>query len=164
MTDKKAVARSVSKHDLAQHKIILDKEGVQYANGHFTVVPRVLLKTPELSSDAKVLWQIINDYAGMNRLAFPSHKKLADDMGKSVASIKRYIDELIRNDWLTAQNRIGTSNFYTCAIPMVHYKAFDPNTTGYMPTTTLKATRGLPELPPGQSGGSSSVSWGVAHG
>ncbi|MFH9329716.1 helix-turn-helix domain-containing protein [Streptomyces althioticus] len=158
MTDNKAVARNVAKHDLAQHKIILDREGVQYAAGHFTVVPRALIRDPELSSDAKVLWQIINDYAGMNRLAFPSHATLAKDMGKSVASIKRYIEELIRNRWLTAQNRIGTSNYYYCAIPMEHYKAFDPETTGYMPTHTLESGRGLPELPPGQSGGSSPVS------
>ncbi|MFJ3672055.1 helix-turn-helix domain-containing protein [Streptomyces sp. NPDC090106] len=158
MNDNKAVALNVAKYNLAEHKMILDKELPQYAAGHFTVVPRALLRAPELGSDAKVLWQIINDYAGSNRLAFPSHKKLADDMGKSVASIKRYIEELIRNRWLTAQNRIGTSNFYYCAIPMEHYKAFDPKTTGYTPTSTLESGRSLPELLPGQTGGSSPVS------
>ncbi|MEV7885896.1 helix-turn-helix domain-containing protein [Streptomyces sp. NPDC002817] len=158
MTDNKAVALKAARYNLAEHEMILDKEGVQYAAGHFTVVPRALLKAPELSSDAKVLWQIINDYAGTNRKAFPSHKTLADDLGKSVPSIKRYIEELIRNGWMTAQNRTGTSNFYYCAIPMVHYKAFDPKTTGYMPTTTLEASRNLPALPPGQTGGSSPAS------
>ncbi|WP_215449605.1 helix-turn-helix domain-containing protein [Streptomyces sp. ATCC 21386] len=158
MSDNKAVALRGARPNLAEHKIILDREGVQYAAGHFTVVPRALIRDPELTSDAKVLWQLINDYAGSNRMAFPSHKKLADDMGKSVASIKRYIDELIRNRWLTAQNRIGTSNYYYCAIPMEHYKAFDPKTTGYTPTHTLESGRGLLELPPGQTGGSSPVS------
>lgn len=152
MTDNKVPA---VRHDLSKLMAVLDKEAVQYAYGHFTVVPRALLKASELSSDAKILWQIINDYAGTNRLAFPSHKTLADDLGKSVPSIKRYIDELIRNGWLTAQNRIGTSNYYYCAIPMEHYKAFDPKATGYAPTVE---SRMLPELPRGSEGGSSSVS------
>lgn len=154
MTDNNAPA---VRPDKADYMVVLDKEQVEYAPGHFTVIPRALLKAPELSSDAKILWQIINDYAGTNRLAFPSHKTLADDLGKHVSSIKRYIDELIRNGWMTAQNRIGTSNYYYCCVPTVHYKAFnDPAIEGnYKPS--LKRWR-FPELPSGQNGGSSSVS------
>ena len=135
--------------------MVLDQEGVQYAAGHFSVAPRALKYAKEISSDAKILWEIINDYAGSNRQAFPSHKTLAEDMGKSVPSIKRYVEELISHGWLTVQNRIGTSNFYYCAIPAVHYKAFEnPAIDGnYKPSIER---RKLPELPP--------VQYGVVHG
>lgn len=148
MTDNKDSEKGVvvAGVNLSEHALVLDRELPQYARGHFNVVPKALIRDPELSSDAKILWQIINDYAGTNRLAFPSHSTLAKDMGKSVASIKRYIDELIRNRWLTAQNRIGTSNYYYCAMPMEHYKAFDnPVIEGnYVPS--MKRVK-FPELP-----------------
>ncbi|MGV9428476.1 helix-turn-helix domain-containing protein [Streptomyces sp. NPDC003656] len=155
MTDNKdVVVRGVK---LSEYMLVLDQELPQYASGYFSVIPRALKYDKEISSDAKILWEIINDYAGTNRLAFPSHATLAKDMGKSVASIKRYLDELISNGWMTAQNRIGTSNFYYCAVPMEHYKTFeDPSIEGnYVPTIQR---RNLPELPKGSEGGSSSVS------
>lgn len=134
---------------LSEWTIVLDEELPQYANGHFSVAPKALKYAKEISSDAKILWEIINDYAGSNRQAFPSHKTLAEDMGKSVPSIKRYIEELISHGWLTVQNRTGTSNFYYCAIPAVHFKAFNnPAMDGsYKPSLER---RKLPELPSSQ--------------
>lgn len=129
--------------------LVLDQEVPQYADGHFSVVPRALKYAKEISSDAKILWEIINDYAGANRKAFPSHAKLASNMGKSTRQIKRYVDELVTHGWLTVQNRIGYTSYYYCAVPGEHYKTFDPRGKGYRPTIER---RSLPELPPGQQG------------
>ncbi|MHA6762676.1 helix-turn-helix domain-containing protein [Streptacidiphilus sp. PAMC 29251] len=105
---------------------------VQYGPGYFFTAPKLILREAGLPLQLRMLWLIINDYAGDNRLAFPSHKALAKDMGKSVSTIKEYLAELEEKGWLRSEPRMGTSNFYWCIVPGIYGEIFDPS-TGYMP-------------------------------
>ncbi|MFD8390653.1 helix-turn-helix domain-containing protein [Streptomyces sp. NPDC059680] len=145
-TNKEALPAKINPSD---YVIVLASEGVTYADGHFSVIPKPLKYAKEISSDAKILWEIINDYAGSNRKAFPSHARLAEDMGKSTRQVKRYVEELVSQGWLTVQNRIGYTSYYYCAVPGEHYKTFnDPAIEGNYKPQLVR--RSLPELPPGQ--------------
>lgn len=82
----------------------------------YAQIPRWILRAGDkLSHGAVRLYGVIMTYAdNSTRAAFPSREKLAEDMGVSVATIKRSIKELEDFDAMTVTRRRNkkTGNFY----------------------------------------------------
>jgi len=81
--------------------------------GGFTQVPNVLLRTPGLSNNAKIVYAQLLSYAWNNDMCFPGQERMADDIGTSQPTIHRAIRELQENGWLEIQRRgQGKTNIY----------------------------------------------------
>lgn len=87
----------------------------------YAQVPRWVIRSGDaLSHGAVRLYGVIMTYAdNSTKTAFPSREAIAQDMGASVASVKRYIKELEEFHALTVTRRRNkkTGNFYSN-----HYK------------------------------------------
>lgn len=80
----------------------------------FTVVPEPLIRDKRISDRAFRVWCILDRYAGANGAAFPTRRRLAEDLDCSLATLDRAILELVEYGWLTKQRRgEGESNDYT---------------------------------------------------
>lgn len=58
------------------------------------MIPNWLLKRKELSQGAKLLYGRLSQFAGKNGHAFPGHKRLGEELGKSDRMIRKYLTEL----------------------------------------------------------------------
>lgn len=80
----------------------------------FTQVPNFILKNPELSSNAKVVYSMLLSYAWHNDKVFPGQERMAEDMGSSQPTIARAIAELEKVGYLEITRRgQGLTNLYT---------------------------------------------------
>lgn len=78
--------------------MIDDDAPIQITNayGRFAMIPSGVLMVPGLSNNAKLLYVHLWDFStGGGGRIFPSRKTLAERMGSSVSSIKRWLTELI---------------------------------------------------------------------
>lgn len=83
---------------------------------HFAQVPDSLVIDKRLSHVAVRVWVKLDKYAGANGEAFPSRQRLADDIGCSVASIKRALSELTDTGWITRTRRSTMANIWDTVI------------------------------------------------
>lgn len=67
--------------------------------------PRELLRDKSISTRAKVLYVILDDYADKDGKAFPSRATLSDSLGCSTDSVDRAVSELATSGWLTKEVR-----------------------------------------------------------
>lgn len=76
-------------------------------------LPNWLLSRSEISMNAKVVYARLGQYAGQNGEAFPLMQTLADEVGLSLATLKRALDELKEHKLIeTEQRGLGQSNLY----------------------------------------------------
>jgi hypothetical protein len=68
-------------------------------------VPRLLLRDPDITARAKVLYGLLDDYAGPEGRAFPSRAKIADSLGCSTDTVDRAVRELETRGWLHREVR-----------------------------------------------------------
>jgi hypothetical protein len=81
--------------------------------GGFTQVPNYLLKDPDISANAKVVYSMLLSYAWNNSYVFPGQDRMAEDIGLSQPTIARSVKELEEKDWLEIQRRgQGKTNIY----------------------------------------------------
>jgi hypothetical protein len=84
----------------------------------FTIIPNYILRSPNLSRDAKLLYGILLSYAWQKGSCFPGYETLQKDMGCGSAQISRYIKELKDTGWLHVVRRgQGKTNIYTLQDP-----------------------------------------------
>jgi hypothetical protein len=79
----------------------------------FAQIPRPVLRASWLSDRAKVLYALLLDYAWQNDNCFPGQDRLARDMGKSVDTVQRALNELRDYrlvDW--KQQGLNSPNIY----------------------------------------------------
>src|SRR5947207_2941891 len=80
----------------------------------FTQLPNFILKNPEISIGAKVVYAMFISYAWSNNLCFPGQERLAKDMGMGVASVNRFVKELENVGLIEITRRgQGKTNLYT---------------------------------------------------
>jgi len=85
----------------------------------FTIIPNYVLRSPDLSRDAKLLYGILLSYAWQKGSCFPGYETLQKDMGCGSAQIARYIKELKDSGWLHVVRRgQGKTNIYTLQDPV----------------------------------------------
>src|ERR1044071_115625 len=94
----------------------------------FTQVPNFVLKNPNLSPGAKLVYAMFLSYAWHNDSCFPGQERLAGDMGLTRVRVTQLISELDRSSLVTIQRRgQGKTNLYTIHFGVKakasHYKA-----------------------------------------
>ena len=83
------------------------------ARGGFTQVPNFILRNPDLSAGAKVVYSMFLSYAWHNESCFPGQERLAQDIGLSRSRVTEFISELCRAGLVTVQRRgQGRTNIY----------------------------------------------------
>jgi hypothetical protein len=83
------------------------------ARGGFTQVPNFILRNPDLSAGAKVVYAMFLSYAWHNESCFPGQERLAQDIGLSRSRVTEFISELSRAGLVTIQRRgQGRTNIY----------------------------------------------------
>lgn len=76
----------------------------------------------DLSAKAVAIYRYLLDRQGKHENCYPSHKTIASHMNCSTSTVKRAINELVRNGYVDKINRrrsngSKTSNVYTCKTP-----------------------------------------------
>ena len=80
----------------------------------FTQLPNFILRNPELSANAKIVYSLLLSYAWHNNLCFPGQERLAEHMGAHVSTVSRAITELEDCSLIEIERRgQGKTNFYT---------------------------------------------------
>jgi Helix-turn-helix domain len=93
--------------------IVLSKEFDPVSAGGFTQVPNYLLRSPQLSNNAKVVYAKLLSYAWNNDRCFPGQDRMAADIGTSQPTIARAIQDLQVRGWLEVKRRgQGKTNIY----------------------------------------------------
>lgn len=79
----------------------------------FTQVPNHVLRSGKVSPGAKLAYAMLLSYAWQNDFCFPGQDRLAKDMGASVRSVVRYIQELEAAQFIVVKKRgQGRPNLY----------------------------------------------------
>ena len=80
----------------------------------FTQVPNFILRDPDLSVGAKVVYAMFLSYAWHNNLCFPGQDRLAHDIGMTQPRIAQLIAELQKAGLVDIERRgQGKTNVYT---------------------------------------------------
>jgi hypothetical protein len=83
------------------------------ARGGFTQVPNFILKNPNLSVGAKVVYAMFLSYAWHNDSCFPGQERMAEDMGMSVSRVNEFIKTLEAAGFIEIVRRgQGKTNLY----------------------------------------------------
>lgn len=107
-----------SLNDLIREKNIELATPDPVARGGFTQVPNFILRNPDLSVGAKVVYAMFLSYAWHNESCFPGQERLAQDIGMSRSRVTEFISELSRSGLVTIQRRgQGRTNVY-----VVHFR------------------------------------------
>jgi predicted transcriptional regulator len=95
-------------------------------SGGFTQVPNVLLRSPNLSLHAKVVYAQLLSYAWTNDRCYPGQVRMADDLGSTKSTVNRAILELQKTGWLEVDKRgQGKTNIYTLKYVVDNAKTVD---------------------------------------
>ena len=80
----------------------------------FTQVPNFILRNPELSVGAKVVYAMFLSYAWHNNSCFPGQDRLAQDIGMTRVRVTQLVGELEDAGLIEIQRRgLGKTNLYT---------------------------------------------------
>ena len=110
-TSLKAGIRHIS--EVLDHNIVLRGADALTRNG-YTRVPNHVLTSPKVSPGAKLVYAMLLRYAWQNDSCYPGQKRLAKDMGASERSVRTYLGELERQQFIEVRRRgQGRSNLYT---------------------------------------------------
>ena len=79
----------------------------------FTQLPNFILRSPDLSAGAKVVYAMFLSYGWHNNFCFPGQETLATDMGLTRPRVTQLIGELESAGLITIQRRgQGKTNIY----------------------------------------------------
>src|SRR5919206_2940916 len=98
--------------EIIDRNIVLKGADLLTAKG-FTMVPNHLLISNRISPGAKLTYAMLLKYAWQNDYCFPGQERLAKDMGVTDRSIRTYLQELEREQFITIKQRgLGKPNLY----------------------------------------------------
>src|SRR5690348_1781428 len=98
---------------LKERNILLDTQD-PVVQGGFTQVPNFVLKMPELSVGAKVVYSMFLHYSWHNDHCFPGQDRLANDIGMTQARVSQFTKELEEAGLIEITRRgQGKTNLYT---------------------------------------------------
>src|SRR4051794_32210251 len=97
---------------ILERNIILNGADVLTAKG-CTQVPNHVLVSDRLSPGAKLTYAMLLKYAWRNDSCFPGQERLAKDMGVTDRSVRTYLQELEREQFIAIKQRgLGKPNLY----------------------------------------------------
>jgi Helix-turn-helix domain len=80
----------------------------------FTQVPNFILKNPDVSVNAKLVYALLLSYAWHNDCCFPGQERLAQHMGVNISTVSRAMTELHASSLIDIERRgLGKTNYYT---------------------------------------------------
>lgn len=80
----------------------------------FTQVPNFILKNPNISVGARIVYAMFLSYAWHNESCFPGQDRLAQDMGMSRSRVTEFVGELEKAGFVSIERRgQGKTNLYT---------------------------------------------------
>ena len=101
------------KEILKEKTILLEGFDPVAAQG-FTQVPNLVLKNPDLTAGAKLVYALLLSYAWHNESCFPGQKRMSEECGMSQGWISLQMKELEDKGFLTILRRgQGKTNIYT---------------------------------------------------
>jgi hypothetical protein len=90
--------------------VIIEDEALRHG---FTQIPNLILRDPNISPGAKVVFGLLLSYAWQRDECYPSQELMAGDMGCSERSVITYLKELVVARLLTVNRRgLGLTNIY----------------------------------------------------
>jgi helix-turn-helix protein len=101
----------------------------------FAIVPEALLYDPEISADAVRVYGVLARHGSDPSNCYPKHARIAALIGRSKASVWRWIKELEGAGWIDVVARVSSDG--------------DPDSNGYVVHATVAAPRGVPATPRG---------------
>lgn len=81
------------------------------------IVPAFILSSKKLSLGAKFMYGVLCKFAYKKDHCWPSHKKLAEELGCSISSVKNYLRELVLAHFITVQKRNFNRSVYYLLCP-----------------------------------------------
>ena len=66
----------------------------------FGIVSYDIISDPEISTRCKALYALLACYADKDRICFPTKSRLADELGVSITTLKRYLRELYTKNYI----------------------------------------------------------------
>ena len=96
--------RVVSIGEVIERNIILRGADALSTKG-FTQVPNHILDNGKLSPGAKLTYAMLLKYAWQNDYCFPGQERLAKDMGVTDRSVRTYLQELEKADFVAIKQR-----------------------------------------------------------
>ena len=66
----------------------------------FGIVSYNIISDPETSARCKALYALLACYADKDRTCFPTKSRLADELGVSITTLKRYLRELYAKNYI----------------------------------------------------------------
>lgn len=79
----------------------------------YTQVPNFVLQNPKLSIGAKITYAMLLKYAWYDDHCFPGQERLAKDIGTTDRSVRRYLGELEKSQFVKITQRgLGKVNIY----------------------------------------------------
>lgn len=88
----------------------------------FSSMPRIVLRLPNLSRNCKTTYSLLLDYAWQSGSCFPGQERLANDLGISIRTLRRDLDELKDFgliDW-KQRGRNKTNVYYILSLEFLH--------------------------------------------
>tara|TARA_Y100001938_G_scaffold135063_1_gene196272 strand:+ start:1193 stop:1462 length:270 start_codon:yes stop_codon:yes gene_type:complete len=66
----------------------------------FGIVSYDIISDPDTSPKCKALYALLSCYADKERVCFPTKSRLADELGVSITTLKRYLKELYAKNYI----------------------------------------------------------------
>ncbi len=99
--------------ELLKEKNIILKGADLLSQKGFTQVPNHVLEHEKISPGAKLTYSMLLKYAWQNNYCFPGQVRLAKEMGVVERSVRSYLQELQRHNFLKITRRgLGKTNIY----------------------------------------------------
>lgn len=99
---------------MTDDKDIILRGADKATKGGFTQVPNFVLKSPDLSSGAKLVFTMLLTYAWQNNYCFPGQDRLGEDLGHTRQWASKYLKELQEHGLVDIKKRgQGRPNVYT---------------------------------------------------
>lgn len=76
------------------------KKNMSKKKYRFGVVSYDIISDPETSARCKALYALLACYADKERVCFPTKSRLADELGVSITTLKRYLRELYAKNYI----------------------------------------------------------------
>jgi hypothetical protein len=116
--------------------------------GGFATIPRALLYDKTISQSAKVVYLALSSRVNASLQCWPSQERIADDVGLSLATVKRSLQELAKHGHVTWRIRATaagrSSNVYTLGNPTAQIELLgDPTAQSDVPTAQKGSSQQL---------------------
>ena len=95
----------------------------------FAQMPRPVLRYPGLSLNSKATYCLLLSYAWQDNFCFPGQDKMAQELGITGRSVRKYLAELKKHKLIDWKKRgySKTNNYYILSVPDVIIKAYEKN-------------------------------------